>query len=112
MTAKVSPPPERGHLIERLDLVNHRGALALQEIGDGAAEAGVGDIMGGEGGDGPVAARQLVPALRARLGALQAAGDDGVDRLVVAKLEMEEGQLGQSAPVAAVKRLGADHVER
>ena len=90
----------------------HIGALALEVVGDGAAQGGVGEVVGGIGGDGAVAARQLVLALRAGLDALQAARDREVDGLVVADLEMQERMVLDAAPVAAVERVGADEVER
>jgi hypothetical protein len=92
--------------------VDDCGPLGGEEVGDRAAEAGVGDVMGGEGRHRLIAARQFVPALRARLGAGKAAGDSGIDRLVIAKLEVEIGHFLGRAPIAAVERLGADHVER
>ena len=42
----------------------------------------------------------------------EAARDGGVDRLVIAELEMEERHLLRRAPVAAVERVRADEVER
>ena len=67
--------------------------------------------MGGEGRHRPVAARQLVCALGARLHPLEAARDGDVDRLVIAKLEMEEGDVLDGAPIAAVERLRADQIQ-
>ena len=60
---------------------------------------------------GPVAAGELVLALRARLDPLEAAGDGKVDRLVVADLEMQEGVVLDAAPVAAVEPPVADEVD-
>ena len=58
-------------------------------------------------GHRPIAARQLVLALRAGLDHLQLALDGEVDRLVVADLEMQEGVVLDAAPVAAVERVAS-----
>src|SRR6185369_3224866 len=58
---------ERRELLERRDLALDRAALGGEEGGDGAPEAGVGDMMGRPGRHRPVAAGELVGALRAGL---------------------------------------------
>ena len=103
---------ERQELRQRLAIVRDLPALALEIVGDGAAEAGIGDPVGRVGRGRPVAARELVLALRAGLDARQAVGDGPIDRLVVAELEMQERLLLDRAPVAAVERVGADEIER
>ena len=72
----------------------------------------MGDVMRRLRRHRQVAARQLVLALRAGLDHLQPLGDREVDRLVVADLEMQEGVVLDAAPVAAVKRVRADEVDR
>ena len=59
-----------------------------------------------------IAARQLVFALRAGLDPGQALRDRPVDGLIIAQLEMQEGMILDAAPVAAVKRLAPDEVQR
>ena len=51
-------------------------------------------------------------ALRPRLDVREPARNGDLDRLVVAKLEVQERVLLDSAPVAAVEAVAADHVER
>src|SRR4029450_9264712 len=104
--------PERRVFHQALDLVLDGRALLLEEVVDGAAEAGVDDPVGREGWDRKIAALNLVVALGAGLDALQAVGDGVVDRLVVAGLEMQEGVALQAAPVAAIERVVALKVER
>src|SRR3954454_22122826 len=74
--------PERHVLGQDLLRLLHAGPLALQELGDRPAQGGVGDGVGGIGRHRPVAARELVLALRAGLDALQAAGDGELDGLM------------------------------
>ena len=64
------------------------------------------------GRDRPVAPGELVRSLCPRLDPGEAAFDGGVDRLVIAQLEMEIGHVLGAAPIAAVKRVRADEVER
>jgi hypothetical protein len=59
-----------------------------------------------------IAARQLVLPLRARFHAGEAHGDGRIDGLIIAQLEMQEGLVDQTAPIAAIERVGADEVER
>ena len=67
--------------------------------------------MGAVGDLGQVAAGDLVRALRAGLDAAEAALDGEFDGAVVAQLEMQEGVVLQTAPVAAEQRIAAHHVE-
>ena len=78
-------------------------ALALEIIGDGAPKAGMGDVVSRMGGDGQIAARQLVLALRAGLDPRQTLLDREIDGLMVADLEMQEGVVLDAAPVPAVR---------
>ena len=87
------------------DLALDRVAFALDEIVDGAAEAGIGDAVRGVGGHRQVAALDLVLALGAGLDPLQPMRDGVVDGLVVAGLEMQEAVILGAAPVAAVERV-------
>ena len=90
----------------------HIGALALEIVGDRAAQARIGDVVRRIGGDRQVAARELVLALGAGLDAGELVRDRELDRLVVAELEMQERVVLDRAPVAAIQRVGADEVER
>src|SRR3954469_22877203 len=78
---------KRRHFVERADLVDHRRPLRGEELGDGAAEVRVGDEMRRPGRHGPIAAAQLVLALRPRLDLGEAAVDRSLDRLIIADLE-------------------------
>ena len=60
------------------------------------------------GRDRPIAARDLVLALRAGLDALVAVPNGEFDRLIIAELEMQEGPMLERAPVAAVERVVAE----
>ena len=64
------------------------------------------------GRDGHIAARKLVLPLRARLHARQTPRNGGVDRLIIAELEMQERDVFGTAPVSTIKRVGANQVER
>src|SRR4051812_31926669 len=80
----------RGELVARvLDL----DPLARAELGDGCREVGVADGMQRVRGDGAQAPRELVQALRAALEAMDAPGDAELDRLVIARLEMQAGDV-------------------
>ena len=70
----------------------------LEEVGDRAAEARIGDEMRRAGDHRLIAARQLVLALRAGLDRRQAMLDRPFDRLVIAQLEMEERHLPRPRP--------------
>src|SRR3954471_20924818 len=88
------------------------GALALEVIVDGAAQARISDEVSGVGGPRQVAACDLVLALRAGFDIRQTAFDGEVDRLVIADLEMQEGMMLDRTPVAAEQRVRADEVDR
>ena len=62
---------ERGRARQALRRRPHIGALALEIVGDGAAQGRVGDVMRRIGGDRQIAARELVLALGAGLDAQQ-----------------------------------------
>src|SRR5271155_139667 len=68
---------------------------------DGAAQPGVGDIMGGKSGLRQISAGDLVLALRAGLDGFQAALNRKIDRLVITDLEMQKRMMFDRAPVAA-----------
>src|SRR5579883_1348692 len=97
---------------EMLHLVFDGVALARQEIRHRPRETGIAYPMRAVGRCRHVAALDLVLALRARLDALQAMRDGEVDRAVVASLEMQEGEIAQTSPVAAIKRIAAEEIER
>src|SRR5262249_42234814 len=83
----------------------HIGALALEIVGDGAAQAGIDDIVRRIGGDRQVAARQLVLALGAGFHPVELAVNREVDRLVIAQLEVQERVVLDRPPMAAVERV-------
>ena len=64
------------------------------------------------GFDRKIPARQLVIALRSRLDPLAAVTDGKVDRLVIAKLEMQAGMMLDRPPIAPVKRFASDEIQR
>src|SRR6185312_6978831 len=99
-------PTKRGVLFQIIAHPRHFAALAPQIIGDGAAQAGMRDVVRRMRGDRAVAARQLVFPLSARLDNLQLALDGEVDGLMVADLEMQKGMVFDAAPVAAEQRVG------
>ena len=77
-----------------------------------AGESGVGKLMRRIGEGRPIATRQLVLALGAGLDPPQSARKRKIDRLIVADLEMQERPVLDRAPVAAVKRVIADEIDR
>src|SRR5882757_5212234 len=81
---------ERAELAELAAGFGDVGALALEVIGDRAAQIGVGDVMRGVGGLRQISARQFVLALGAGLDNFEAALDRKIDRLIVADLEMQK----------------------
>ena len=89
----------------------HVPAFAHQVVGDRAAQGRVGDVVGGVGFGWKIAARQLVLALCAGLGARNAVLDGVIDGLVVSHLEMQERVVLQRAPVAAIEAIAADQME-
>jgi hypothetical protein len=110
--APLMPLSKRSHFVERSDLVDHRAPFGFQIVGDRVAKPWVGDIMGGPGRHRPIAAAKLVRALRPRLDEGQPSLDRRFDRLIIADLEMEVGHFLDRSPIAAVKRIFADQVER
>lgn len=104
--------PERSHLGQISHFLIDRRALAAQEIGDGLLKALIAQPMQRMGGDRQIAPRQLVLALGAGLDAGQPLRDGPVDGAVIAQLEMQEGVILDAAPIAAVKRIGSDQVQR
>src|SRR3546814_1441233 len=64
------------------------------------------------GRDRTIAARELVPALRPRLDTGEAARDRDIDRAIIAKLEMQIGDIGDAAPIAAIESVGTQQVHR
>ncbi len=68
--------------------------------------------MGAVGRHRQVAALDLVLALRAGLDAREPVLDGKVDGAVIADLEMQEREIAEAAPVAAIERVAADEVER
>src|SRR5262249_26238687 len=99
-------------LLERFHLVLDGTSLACEEIRDGLGKAGVADPVSAVGRARQIAALDLVLALRASFDPLQAARDGEVDRAVVADFEMQEGEIALAAPIAAIKRVRTDQVER
>ena len=85
----------------------HIGALALEIVGDRAAQRRIGDVMRRIGRHRHVAARELVLALRAGLDPRELVLDRVFDRLIVAQLEMQERVMLDRAPVAAVQRVAS-----
>ena len=55
-----------------------------------------------------IAARQFVLALRARFDARQAQFDRQFDRLIIAKLEVQERHVDDAAPIAPIERIAAN----
>src|ERR1700748_713359 len=82
----------------------HISALADKIVGNGPAQAWIGNVMGGMGGDRQVAAGQVFVAWGACLDALELGLDGVVDGLIVANLEMQERVMLDGAPMAAVDR--------
>src|SRR3546814_7504185 len=93
--------------LQPLHLLRFGRAFARQKLRHRAPESRIGDEMRRPGRDRAIAARQLVPALRARLDAGQTARDRDVDGAIITQLEMQIGDVGNAAPIAAVKRVSA-----
>ena len=104
--------PERRPLTQMKLVRRYPGAFLFKEISHRRAKAGVDDMVGRPGRHRLVAARQLVPALRPGLDPGKPQPDRGVDRLIVAKLEVQERLVDQRPPVAAIERIRPDEVER
>src|SRR5688572_5223512 len=69
-------------------------------------------VMQTVGGMRKIATRELVLPLCACLNALESVGDGIFDSLIVAGLEMQVRVMLDGAPIAAVKRIAADEVQR
>src|SRR5215469_129301 len=102
---------ERPHLGQLAAGLGDIGALALEVIGDRAAQIGIGDVMRGVGSVRQISACKLVLALRAGLDDLELALDREVDGLIVADLEMQEVVVLDRAPIAAEQRVRTDEVD-
>src|SRR4051812_30305911 len=74
-------------------------ALARAEVGDRAREIAVADGMQRMRGHRPQAARKLVQTLRAAFEALDLVFDAELDRLVIARLEVQARNVLRHAPV-------------
>src|SRR5882757_7505520 len=81
------------------------GALALEVIGNRAAQIRIGDVVCRVSSLRQISARQLVLALRAGFDRFQPALDREIDRLIIADLEMQERMMLDRTPVAAEQRL-------
>src|SRR5262245_19985730 len=83
---------------EQGDLPGDLAPLALEVVGDGAAQAGVGNVVRAVGLHRQIAPGELVRALRAGLDASELARDGELDGLVVAGFEMQEGPVFNATP--------------
>src|SRR5581483_9618257 len=86
--------------------------LARKIVGNGAPQGGIGDEMRRIGSLRQVAARELVFALGAGFDTIEPMDNRVIDGLVVAEFKMKEGMMFDGAPIAAIKRILADEVER
>src|SRR5215468_4025331 len=96
---------------QRPDLALDGGTLAAEEILDRGGEARLADPMCAPGRRRQVAALDLVLALGAGLDPRQLVRDRVLDGLVVAGLEMQETEVAEAAPVAAVERVATPEIE-
>src|SRR5205085_766137 len=87
-------------------------AFAPEEIVDGAVEGRMRQPMEGARRLRQEAARMLVLALRAALEERDAPLDAELDRLVVARLEVQAGHMLDRAPVAPVEGVRTVEVQR
>ncbi len=102
---------ERARRIEFVDGVRHVDPLPCAECGDGTREWRVRNRMRGPGRHGNEAASELVVALRAAFEVRDSAFDAELDRLVVARLEVQAGNLFGRSPVPAPKRVAVEQIE-
>src|SRR5215470_19344086 len=102
---------ERRRFVELVDLGGDMTALVLEEVGDGAAQRRIGDVMRRMRRYRHIAARDLVLSAGAGLDAGELVLDGVLDRLIIADFEMQERVLLDAAPVAAEQRVGADEVD-
>src|SRR5215468_3346179 len=77
--------------------------LAPKKVLDCDGETGIADPVCAPSRRRQVAALDFVLALRASLDARQLVGDRVFDGLIVAGLEMQEAEVAEAAPIAAVK---------
>jgi hypothetical protein len=92
--------------------VSDRLAFPFDETAHRSPEVRVRQVMSGMRDHRLIAPRQLVLALRARLYRPQSIRDRPFDRLVIAQLEVKERHLLVAPPIAAVKRIRPDEIER
>src|SRR5437868_15456082 len=91
-------------LVQLVEIGRNVGSLPREVVVDGAVERGMREPMERAGRLGQEAARVLVLALRAALEQPDAALDAELERLVVARLEVQPRHPLRRAPVAAVER--------
>src|SRR5258708_2732721 len=103
---------ERRQIGELVHLVLDGDALPLHEIGHGSGATGIANPMGAVRCAREIAAAYLVGPLRAGFHPPQSPCDGEVDGAVVARLEMQEREIAEAAPVAAIERVAADEIER
>src|SRR5689334_8823096 len=70
------------------------------------------DVVGRISRAGEITAQQLMAALSTRFDTSQLLGDGEVDRLVIASFKMQEGQIANGAPVAAIQCRIIEEIER
>src|SRR3984957_8292390 len=107
LLAAIAAAEGRIALIMR-DRALDRFPLVSQIVGDRSRQSRIGEFVRRIGEGRPVAPRELVLPLRARLDAAQSSRESEVDRLIVADLEMQKGPVLDRAPVAAVERVVAN----
>ena len=81
-------------------------------LGDCVAQSRMGNVMRRPCGNREIAPRQLVLALRAGLDNRQSIFNSKINSLMIAKLEMQEGVILDTAPVSTKKPVGADEIDR
>jgi hypothetical protein len=97
---------------QQRNLASNRKPLALEIIGDSAAQRRIGNVVGAVGLDWQITSGELVCPLGSGFYAREVVRDRELDGLVVADLEMKIGMLLDRAPIAAIERVGADEVKR
>src|SRR5687767_8038300 len=93
-------------------MFHDRGALARQIVRNRLAKILIHDVMRRPGWLWKIAAQKLVAALCACFDALETARNGKIDGLVIAGLEMQERNVGQGAPVAAVQSRAVEEIQR
>ena len=76
--------------VERRNVIVHILPFAFKVIGDGVAQALMGDVVRRMRAFWRISARQFVCALRARFNAVQTAFDSEINRLIIANLKMQK----------------------